>query len=190
MLYYSKKMPKKLSKYLKEKLKGIDLTEIADIFLFGSAVKGKEFPKDIDICIIFRKQISKEIINEIENKLKNLNIHISYLTTDNFFKKPHSLIKNLLLEGISILTQKPFIKNFGFVSYVLYSYKLSKLKLSEKVKFIYLLKGRRTQGIIEKMNGEWMTDSCFIIPIQKDSEILIILKKWQIPFKRKEVLLH
>jgi len=175
---------------LRKRLKGLDLAEIADIFLFGSAVKGKEFPKDIDICIIFRKRISREMIKNVEDRLKEFDMHISSLVIDNFFRKPHSLIKTLLIEGISILNGKPFIQNFSFSSYVLYSYDLSKLKASEKVRFVYLLKGRKGVGIIEKMNGEWITDSCFIIPIQRDSEMLIILKKWSIPFKRKEALIH
>ncbi|PIU76043.1 hypothetical protein COS75_01130 [Candidatus Pacearchaeota archaeon CG06_land_8_20_14_3_00_35_12] len=183
-------MSKELNKYLKEKLKGIDLAEIADIFLFGSAVKGKEFPKDIDICVIFRKKILEKTLKEIEDKLKDFNVHISFLNVDNFFRKPHSLIKTLLVEGISILSGKPFAQNFGFFAYVLYSYDLSKLKPSEKVKFVYLLKGRKAEGMVKKMNGEWITDSCFIIPIQNDSEMLIILKKWAIPFKRKEALIH
>lgn len=184
-------MSQELRIYLRKRLKGLDLTEIADIFLFGSAVKGKGFPEDIDICIVFRKKILEKTIEDIENQLKEFNIHISTLTVDNFFRKPHSLIKTLLLEGISIFTKKPLIQSFNFSSYVLYSYDLSKLKPSEKVKFVYLLKGRKKGiGIIEKMNGEWITDSCFIIPIQRDSEMLIILKKWSIPFKRKEVLIH
>ncbi|HLD38009.1 MAG TPA: nucleotidyltransferase domain-containing protein [Candidatus Nanoarchaeia archaeon] len=185
-------MLKKLNLYLRKKLKDLNLTEIADVMLFGSAAKGKEFPMDIDLCIIFKKEISKEIINNIENKLKEFNVHISSLVVDNFFKKPHSLVKTLFVEGISVLHKaQPFIKNFGFSSYVLYSYDLSKLNPSEKVKFVYLLKGRKEEiGIIKKMNGEWIADSCFIIPIQKDSEMLIILKKWAINFKRKEALIH
>jgi len=187
---YSKKMSKNLNKYLKRKLKGIDLAEVADIFLFGSAAKGEEFPKDIDLCIIFRRTILENVIKSVENKLKEFNVHISFLAVDNFFKKPHSLIKTLLVEGISIVNGKPFIQNFGFSSAALYSYDLSKLKPSEKVRFIYLLKGRKDEGIIKKIGGEWIADSCFIMPIQKDSEILIILKKWSIPFKRKEMLIH
>lgn len=184
-------MPKELINYLKKKLKGIDLTDIADIFLFGSAVKGKEFPRDIDICVVFRKRGLEEKIRDIENRLKEFNIHVSSLIVDNFFRKQHSLIKTLLVEGVSIFNKKSFIKNFGFSAYVLYSYDLSKLKSSEKVRFVYLLKGRKKEsGIIKKINGEWIADSCFIIPIQKDSEMLSILKKWKIPFKRKEALIH
>lgn len=183
-------MSKNLYKSLKKKLNGIDLEEIVDIFLFGSAVKGKEFPRDIDLCIIFRKKISNEIIKEIENKLKDVNIHLSSLNVDSFFRKPHSLIKTLLVEGISIFNGNSFIQNFGFSSYVLYSYSLLKLKPSEKVKFVYLLKGRDGDGIVKKFKGKWIIDGCFIMPIQKDSEILAIFEKWMIPYQRKEILIH
>jgi predicted nucleotidyltransferase len=183
-------MSKKLNSYLKKKLKGIDLAGIADILLFGSAVKGKEFPRDIDLCVVFKEKISENVISDIENRLREFNIHVSSLTINNFFRKPHSLMKTILVEGVSIFAGKLFIQNFGFSSYALYSYDLSKLKLSEKVRFVYLMKGRKEAGIVEKMDGEWIADSCFIVPIQKDNEILTILKKWQIPFKRKEVLVH
>lgn len=183
-------MLKNLSKYLKKKIEGLDLSEVADIFLFGSAVRGKEFPKDIDICVVFRKKIIRETIDAITKRLGKLNVHISSLSIDNFFKRPHSLIKTVLVEGKSILTSKIFIQNFGFSSYVLYSYNLSKLKLSDKVKFVYLLKGRKEEGMVKKLKGEWMADSCFIIPVQSDSEILAIFKKWFVQYKRKEVLIH
>lgn len=183
-------MLKSLSKYLKKKIEGLDLSEVADIFLFGSAVKGKEFPKDIDICIVFKKKIIRETVDTITKRLEKLNVHISSLSIDNFFKQPHSLIKTLLVEGKSILTNRTFIQNFGFSSYVLYSYDLSKLKPSDKVKFVYLLKGRKEEGIVKKLKGEWIADSCFIISIQSDSEISAILKKWLVQYKRKEVLIH
>lgn len=183
-------MPEKLMNYLRKNLKGLDLAEVIDIFLFGSAVKGKEFPKDIDICIIFRKKISEKLIKDIENKLKEFDIHISSLIADNFFQKPHSLIKTLLAEGISVFSKKSFAQGFGFSSYVIYSYNLSEIRPSKKVRFVYLLKGRKEPGIVKKINGEWLADSCFIIPMEKDSEMLVIFKKWSIPFKRKEALIH
>jgi predicted nucleotidyltransferase len=183
-------MSKKLESYLKEKLKGIGSTEIADIFVFGSAVKGKEFPGDVDLCVVFRKKLVAEIVSEIEKRLKGINAHISFLSTDDFFKKPHSLAKTIFVEGVSVFSRKPFIQGFGFSARILYSYNISRLKPSEKVKFVYLLKGRRSEGMVKRMSGEWLADSCFIIPVEKDSEMLLIMKKWNIQFKRKELLVH
>ncbi|MEM4214903.1 MAG: nucleotidyltransferase domain-containing protein [Candidatus Pacearchaeota archaeon] len=180
----------KLENFLKKKLKGIDLKEIVDIVLFGSAVKGKEFPRDIDVCIIFREKINQEIIKRLSLRWGS-NIHLSVLVVDNFFRKPHSLIKTILIEGKSLLTNKSIAKNFGFSGAALYSYDISKLKPSSKVRFIYLLKGRKSsKGIVSQFRGEWITDSCFIIPIEKDNEMITILKKWRVQYKRKEILLH
>jgi len=184
-------MSAKLEKYLKKVIKRIDLSEIVDIIIFGSAVKGKEFPEDIDLCIIFRKKENIEVANDISNKLKNLNVHISTLTIDNFFKKPHSLAKTIFLEGKSIFTGKSVIGNLGFSSATLYSYNLSKLEQSEKVRFVYLLKGRKDEmGIVKRFKGEWLADSCFMIPVEKDDEMLQIFKKWKVPFTKKEVFIH
>ncbi|MBI2124375.1 nucleotidyltransferase domain-containing protein [Candidatus Pacearchaeota archaeon] len=184
-------MPKKLRNYLKNKLKGIDLTEIADILLFGSAVKGKEFPADADICIIFRKKANPLLLNEISSRLEGINAHISSLTIDNFFRNPHSLSRAILVEGESILTGKKLAKNLGFSSVFIYSYELSNLKPSGKVRFVYLLKGRKGEmGIIKKNGGEWLADSCFIVPSENDNDISNIFKKWRVEYRKKEALIH
>lgn len=184
------KMSKKLCRYLNSRLKGTELREVADIFLFGSVSKGEEFPSDIDICVIFRGKPLEKTMKEIENRLKEFNVHISSLVVDNFFRKPHSLIKSLLVEGESILTGKLFAQNFSLSSYTLYSYDLSNMRQTDKVRFVYLLKGRNSAGAVKRANGEWIADSCFVIPIQKDSEMQAIFNKWNVPYKRKEILMH
>ena len=35
--------------------------EIVDIVIFGSFVKGKMLPRDVDICIIFREKVNNEL---------------------------------------------------------------------------------------------------------------------------------
>ncbi len=183
-------MLEKLKKSLAIKPK--NKNEIVDIILFGSAVKGKYLPKDIDICIIFKNKPIPEILKEIEEKAKKtkLNIHISTLTAKNFFTAPHSLIKTILKEGRSILTKKTISEIYGLSAYSLYTYSLTKMTPTEKVRFIYTVKGRKNEkGFVKKIGGEWITDSCFIIPINKDSEIQKLLKRWNIQYKRKNVLL-
>ena len=68
-------MLKKLKKILKSE-KG---KSIFDIVLYGSAVKGKSKPQDIDILVIFKYGSLKERLNkiqEIKNKLKRLELNI------------------------------------------------------------------------------------------------------------------
>ena len=184
-------MLKELKKYLKKRIKELDLKEIVDIILFGSQVKGKDFPEDIDLCVIFRNKIDQEFLNRLELKIKKVNVHLSSLNVNDFFKKPHSLVKTIILEGESILTGNKISNNFGFSSYSLFSYGLSGLGASEKVRFVYLMKGRKkTRGVVDQLAGEWITDNCFILPIENENDIVAIFKKWNIQYKKKEALIH
>lgn len=188
MLYSLKKMLKKL----KKSLGLIKTKEIVDIIAFGSAVKGKLMPNDVDVCVVFRERINDESLKEIEIKLKkiNINAHLSTLIVDNFFTKPHSLIRTMLNEGISVFTGKPVAEQYGLSSYSLYSYSLEGMKASNKVRFVYALKGRKGEkGLIRELGGEWIADSCFIVSVEKDNEIIEILKRWNIKYKRKFPLL-
>ena len=75
--------------------------DIGDIIIFGSTVKGKGIPKDIDLCIVFKDKIDLKNVNMINSKLGN-NFHISSLTMRNFLDKKHPLAQTLLFEGISV----------------------------------------------------------------------------------------
>lgn len=174
---------------LKNKIRKLISEDIVDIILFGSAVKEKIQPNDIDIAIIFRKTIEKEILRKFQNALGE-RYHISSLTIDQFFTKPHSLAKTLLFEGVSLTTNKKLSDNFNLKSSTLYKYDLKKEKPSKKVRFVYLLKGRaKNKGIIEQFNGNYISNSSFMIPVEKDEEMLEILKEWEIKFYRKKLLL-
>src|SRR3989338_1445155 len=85
--------------------------DIIDVVLFGSAVRGKEKPNDYDICIILNKQLPAKTINEISSSFKE-NIHLSFLTADNFFNSFHSLAKTVLFEGISLISRKPLLEKY------------------------------------------------------------------------------
>jgi len=180
-------MLKKLKKSLDIKNK-----EVVDIVLFGSAVKGKVFVGDVDVCIIFRENILDMVVKEVEEKIKKLGLkpHMSILKVDNFFRKPVSLIRTILREGISILTGRKISDIYGLDGYSLYSYSLVGMKPNEKVRFVYIVKGRKNEkGFIEKIKGEWLNDGCFIIPIEKDSDILELFKKWNVKYTKKNILL-
>lgn len=182
-------MLQKLRRFLIPRIKRPD---IVDAILFGSAVKGKILPRDLDVCLIFKDKVPLTFVDQLAKDAggKDFNLHISTLTINNFFTKPHPLIKTLLNEGVSIATNKKLSENFNLTSYALYSYTLRGLKPSNKVSFVYVLKGRgKEKGFVEGLDGEWINDGCFIIPIEKDNEILSVMKKWGINYKRKVLLI-
>ena len=74
--------------------------------------------------------------------------------------------------------------------YYLYSYNISKLKPSNRVRLVYVLKGRGTEkGIIKKLNGKFLAPACFILPIKHDKEIQEVFKFWKVPSKRMKIML-
>lgn len=162
--------------------------DILDVIIFGSSVKGKLNPNDIDICIIFREKIDTDLLNNLNKKFEN--IHFSCLTSDDFFKKPHALIKTLLFEGVSLINKKRISERYNMKSYSLYSYKIKDLANSKKVRFLYLIKGRKNEiGLIKEFNGEFIGSNSFIVPVEKDVEMREILDSWSIKFQRKSIFL-
>lgn len=175
------RLRKKVNKLLSE--------EIVDVILFGSSVKEKILPTDIDIAVIFRNSIKRGILKKFQDSLGE-KYHITLLVVDQFFTKPHSLAKTLIFEGISLISNKKISNNFDLQSFTLYTYELTKEKPSKKVRFVYLLKGRAgNKGMIEQFNGRYISPSSFIIPVEQDEEMLEIFKRWGIKFYRKKFML-
>lgn len=157
---------KKLNKFLKD-------NEIQDVILFGSFVKGKQEPRDIDVAIISNKNYSSFS-----------NFHISVLNFEDFFK-PISLVKTLFREGYSLKKNKPFSEVYGFKNKCLFKYDLTNLSLSEKVVVVNFLRGKnKEKGLVSEKNGEWISNQVFLCPIMFESlfERFFINKK--IKFKK------
>jgi len=96
----------------------------------------------------------------------------------------------IFFEGISLLTNKTIAGNYGLTSWSIYNYNLTGLKKSERVRFVYALKGRgREKGLIEEFKGKFLAPGCFIVPVEKDNEILDILKEWKVKFERDKYML-
>src|SRR3989338_1541110 len=140
--------------------------EVVDIFLFGSAIKGKDNPNDIDICLIFRDKLNLDIIKKAGLMLGE-EFHLRSLTANNFFTE-----------------------NFGLSGFLLYSYNLTPEAPSKKVRFVYLLRGRgESAGMVKRWGGEFISPSAFMVPVGMDREVQQIFNVWKIHFKRRKLLL-
>lgn len=174
---------------LKNKWKKNWKDEVADIFLFGSALKGKSNPNDIDICFVFKDKINLSIIKEAELLLSD-KFHLSSLLAEDFIKEVHSLSRTILLEGKSLLSGKKMAENYKLTPRLLYCYDLSTEPASKKVRFVNLMRGRRgEEGIVARNLGEFISSSAFLMPIEKDKEIQEILDFWKIKYTRRKLLL-
>jgi len=164
----------KLRKYLKDK-------EILDIILFGSVVKGKAYPEDIDVAIITKKSMKRDIPG----------FHISLLRPEDFFINPPSIIHTLLREGYSLKNETSFSQIYKFSNKVLFKYELISLTPSLKVKIVNILRGRKEEkGMVEMNNGEWLSNQVFFVPVENENIFERFFINFKIKFKKFYVLMH
>jgi hypothetical protein len=164
----------KLKKYLKNK-------DILDIIVFGSAIKGKAMPDDMDIAVISDKKIRMEIEG----------FHISFLNPKDFCSNPPSIVHTLFREGYSLKAGKPFSEIFKFLNKVLFKYELSNLNSSMKVKIVNILRGKSSaKGMVEENNGEWLANQVFFVPVENENLFEKFFLNFQIKFRKFYVLMH
>jgi len=167
---------------------------IFDIVIYGSFAKGKEYPRDIDILVIFiegslRERLEKiqEIKFKIKNEIKN-EIDIKQSLLMELFSPSFLGKTGIFLEGISIFDNKDFSEKIGFRPYALFSYSLKNLAHAQKVRFNYLLAGRKRKGIIEEFGGERVVSGAIKIPIANSIAFEQILKNNKVPYAKKGIL--
>jgi len=74
-------------------------------------------------------------------------------------------------------------------TYVIYTYDISKLKPSNRVRFVYLLKGReKGKGLINQLKGKFLAPGCFYISKEHDKEIKKLFKEWKVLNFSREVI--
>lgn len=151
---------------------------VYDVVLFGSFVKGKINPQDIDIAIITNKDL------RISGKY-----HVSFISLNDFFK-PISLINTLLREGYSLKRNKPFSEVYGFFSRTLFRYDLSNLPSSKKVQVVNFLRGKgKEEGLVIQRKGEWVSNQVFLSPTVCESIFENFFINSKVKFKKYYVLI-
>ena len=167
---------------IKNKLKSlIGDKEILDIVLFGSTIRGKSIPRDIDIALITNKNISPIIKG----------FHISIIKPEEFFKSPPTIATTLLREGFSLKKNRFLAETLNFKNKILFIYILSNLNLSKKVKIVNILRGKnKQQGLVEQYKGEWLANQVFITPIESSHTFEQFFLNLKIKFKKYYILIY
>lgn len=177
---------KKSSNNLCQKYKEI----IVDIVLFGSYVKNKLNPNDIDIAVIIKNRKESELLSLMKkfSVFFNKKVHLNLLLCETMLFNP--LFKTMLKEGISLIDNLPLYKKLGLDSGSIFSFRLINLVKSKKVLFYYALHGKKNQkGLLDKMNGRMLDRTAFFIPISFVDEFQSFLESWKIDFYRMDALI-
>lgn len=165
-----------IKKKLKDVLKDKD---VYDVVLFGSFVKGKSSPNDIDLAIISDK-----------NNFDVSGFHISVLSVSYFFK-PHNLINTLFREGYSLKKNKSFSEVYGFKNKCLFRYELAHLSASKRVSTVNFLRGKKGEdGLVKEKGGEWVSNQVFLCPVYSEFIFEKFFLNSKIKFKKFYCLIN
>lgn len=174
---------------IRNKLKPLFLEkEIIEIIVFGSAIKGKPSPGDIDIAIILHEKPSQQLLKKISSFKE---FHISILTAKEFLVNSPSIVHTLIREGYGLKNNKFLAENFRFSNKILYNYSLTSFPASMKVKIVNILRGKKGEkGIVENNEGKWLANQVFIVPINSEKLFEEFFNKFSIKFTKSYVLIH
>lgn len=166
--------------------------DVEDIVIFGSAVRGKEKPEDIDILIIFKDSVIKEteyqIRKEIEKKYKNVSV---------ISKTPITLLdpafdarESVIFEGKSILKDRTLAEQYGYNPAGMFKCDFKGWSKLKKTKYYYALNGRGTQrGIVDELACIKLADGVVLVPLHTIEPFRSFLEFWEVDYRYIPVLI-
>jgi len=161
---------------LKRILKRYDV--VKDIIIFGSFVKGRDDPKDIDLAFIVKEKDTR-LVNLIKKELMVSKAHLEFITLDDVYSS--SLFLSLINEGYSIKKDN-FLKNVLKIRPMrVYSYDLKHLDKSKKTLFGIALKKS-----LRRIKGDKISTGAVLIPLRQTSYFEDFLDVWGMKYKTKE----
>lgn len=184
-------MLKKLKKCLEYERKD---KSIFDIIIYGSFVKGKSKPNDVDVLVIFlgdKLADRLDKLQRIKQRATNLNLNFDFkqILITELFSSDFFARSGVLLEGVSVFRKNKISELLGFKSYTFFWYTLEGLSHSKKVMFNYVLAGRGSmKGMIKELSAKRLVNGAVRIPIEHSLEFEELLKKHTVKFNKKNIL--
>jgi len=183
-----------MQKKSQKKLKLTCSKNIIDIVQFGSSVVEESNPNDIDVAIIYKEVSLKEQLEESQKIKKQLSeifeipIHVKSYDLYSLFSKGNFAGNSILFYGKSLITKDYFSKYFKLIPRIQIKYVLSDLEKKDKIRFNYLLNGKKGQyGLLRKYAGRLISPG--IIEIFPEYEKIFIekIKKITSKFEIKKI---
>ncbi|MFH0817966.1 MAG: nucleotidyltransferase domain-containing protein, partial [Candidatus Micrarchaeota archaeon] len=122
--------------------------ELIDIIAFGSAVRGKESPADLDLLLLFRDEVHSETVYELRGILERGGFKADVLgkSWNEMLSSDFLARESVLSEGVSLVSRKGLAEGFGYRSFIMFRYDMKGKTNTEVTKFYYALYGRKREG--------------------------------------------
>ncbi len=166
-----------MKKILKKTLKKYNLI---DIIIYGSFVKNKDYPKDLDLAVLVDEK-KPELNSLIKQELSIEKTHIEIISVKELY--PSSLLISLITEGFSIKEDKYFKDILGIKPMKLYSYELKTLNRSQKTLF-----SKALNSFLKKSNGIKIGYCTLMVPVNFSGYFEEFLEAWNLRYKVKQWL--
>lgn len=167
--------------------------KVIDILLFGSIVREKEKPKDVDILIIYKTKPDIELEYNLRKNLEKIYIkaEITSVSYKDLFKPTFLIREAFLSEAYSLINKKFISKALGYSNFILFKYNINKFNKSQRMRFYYSLYGRKKEdkGILQRTNSYKFSDRIIITPIDKSEAMREYLDNWNISYLDTPILL-
>lgn len=176
------------------------LDNVSFLFLFGSVAREEADKRsDVDFCVIINNNDRKEISSIALDLEKKYDKNIQLVVSKNFTKLDPYFIKNLFQESILLYAKNPIIKlkNLKCEEFTLFSFSLSNLPQSEKMKVKRALYGYETEkrqknkvykskskGLVKDFSGFFIGKGAILIPIKSSKYIENLFTDKKIKFNK------
>lgn len=166
--------------------------EIIDIILFGSSIKGKEKPKDIDILLLFKDKENLNIEYELRKNIERLKyaVQITTKTYEKLFDKNFKARESFLGEGYSLVNKRFIAEGLGYYGCILFKYSLKGFSQSKRMQFQYALYGRdKKTGIAKELALNKFSTAIFLCQITNSEKLKEFFERWGIKFEMFPLLI-
>jgi predicted nucleotidyltransferase len=166
---------------------------ILDVIIFGSSVKGKEKPKDIDLLVIYKDKKDIDLSYELKKRLKNIGfeVEITDKTYHELFESSFNAREAMISEGYSVIQEKFLGEGLGYVNFILFKYELRGFSKSKRMLFYYALYGREKNpnGILKELNAIKFSETVLFCPIENSEKMKEFFNTWQIKYNEFPILI-
>lgn len=166
--------------------------EILDIILFGSSIKGKETPADIDLLILYKDKKNIDLSYELKKKLraKSFETEITDKSYKELFNGSFKAIEAILAEGYSLVYSQFVCEGLGYMNLFLFRYSLKNLNKSERMRFYYGLYGRSGQkGVLKELEAIKFSGAILLCKAESVENMKEFLTGWGIEFLSFPILI-
>ncbi len=152
---------------------------IQDIIIFGSAVKGKTVPGDIDAALLVKEKNEKtiEAVKDEFGKIIDYKIDFVVLSIEDIYSP---VWLSILKEGFSVAKGKFLHEIYGIEPSVLFKYGLKSLDRVKKVQF-----ARGLNEILKDTKGTRLLRTIVLIPLKNSLRFEDFLKTWGLEYETK-----